>query len=44
MGKGFRASKIFMAIIGVGFLVFFALIIILLLTHGCSIIRFEPVK
>ncbi len=44
MGKGFNASKIFMAIIGAGFLIFFALIIILLLTHGCSIIKFEPVE
>lgn len=40
----YKGARIFMAILGIAFIVFFALIIILLLTHGCSIVKFEPVE
>lgn len=40
----YKGARIFMAILGIAFIVFFALILILLLTHGCSIVKFEPVE
>ncbi|MEJ5165543.1 MAG: hypothetical protein WHV67_00770 [Thermoanaerobaculia bacterium] len=40
----YPAARIFVALVGIGFLVFFALIIVLLLTHGCSIVKFQPVE
>lgn len=39
----YKAVKIFMALLGIGFLIFFLLVLFLLITHGCSIVKFEPV-